>query len=60
MPDVASDVAYLKTLNTSQDFYIRARYIWIIVIKGNSIGNWKEPAAVYFELVLLSLYLTYM
>jgi hypothetical protein len=54
MSDVASDVAYLKTLNTSQLFHIRARHIWMI-IKGNSRGIWKEPAVVYFELLLLSL-----
>jgi len=59
MSAVASDVASLKTLNTSQLFYIPTRYIWMIV-KGNSRGNWKEPAVVYFEVVLLSLYLPYM
>jgi hypothetical protein len=59
MSDVTSDVAYLKTLNTSQLLYIWTRYIWMIT-KGNSRGNWKEPAVVYFELVLLSLYLPYM
>jgi len=58
MSDDASDVAYLKTLNTPQRFYIQARYIWII-IKSNSRGNWKEPAVFYFELVLLSKYLPY-
>jgi len=59
MSDVASDVASLKTLNTLKIFYIPATYIWMI-IKGNSIGKWKEPVVVYFEVVLLSLYLTYM